>query len=302
MAVAAAMTIALNRVAFTGNDALVYAKTALITGLVTTIAWVIATFVTSPESDETLVAFYRRVHPTVYGWRRIAELVPDLPQVRDVASNAFNWVMGVILVYGCLFGIGKLVFGEWMWGILLLALASRGLSHLLGSLAPRLGDAFGHRDSRHNSLSGRGGDDVRDRRHDPRHRQGRPGARATRPRGDAPEAAPGPDGGADRAGRSAGGGKGGVDGGVGRGREVAAEAGEETDAAGLAGDEAGRRPRGRGTRRPGEGEDRLVESGSKTSSLMARGTRTKRCPRPRTPGRSPRSPCRWRRRRRRGTG
>jgi uncharacterized sodium:solute symporter family permease YidK len=123
MLVAAAMTIGLNRVTFTGNDALVYAKTALITGLVTTIAWVIATFVTAPESDETLLGFYRRVRPTVYGWRRIAGLAPDIPEVRDVASNAFNWVMGVILVYGCLFGIGKLVFGEWGWGLLLLVLA-----------------------------------------------------------------------------------------------------------------------------------------------------------------------------------
>jgi hypothetical protein len=59
----------------------------------------------------------------VYGWRRIAELTPEMPQVRDVAGNAFNWVMGVILVYGCLFGIGKIVFGEWGSGLLLLALA-----------------------------------------------------------------------------------------------------------------------------------------------------------------------------------
>ena len=124
MAVAAAMTIGLSRVNFTGNTALVYAKTALITGLFTTIAWIIATYVTPRESDQTLIAFYKRVHPTVYGWKRIAKLVPELPEVRDVASNAFNWLMGCILVYGCLFGIGKLVFGEWGWGLLLLALSA----------------------------------------------------------------------------------------------------------------------------------------------------------------------------------
>ena len=124
MAVAALMTIALSRVSFTGNDSLVYAKTALITGAVTTIAWIVATFITPPESDATLIAFYRRVHPTVYGWKHIAKLAPELPEVRDVSSNAFNWVMGVILVYGCLFGIGKLVFGEWTWGILLLVIAA----------------------------------------------------------------------------------------------------------------------------------------------------------------------------------
>ena len=123
MATAALMSIGLSRIPFVGNDALVYAKTALITGLVTTIAWIVATFVTDPESDETLIGFYKRVHPTVYGWKRIAKMVPELPEVRDVASNAFNWVMGVILVYGCLFGIGKLVFGEWGWGLLLLAIA-----------------------------------------------------------------------------------------------------------------------------------------------------------------------------------
>jgi len=124
MIAAAAVTIGLRNVSFAGNDALVYAKKTLITGGLTTIAWLVVTFVTRAESNATLVAFYRRVHPTVYGWKRIAKLAPELPEVKDMAGNAFNWLMGVILVYGCLFGIGKLVFQQWGQGILLLALAA----------------------------------------------------------------------------------------------------------------------------------------------------------------------------------
>jgi solute:Na+ symporter, SSS family len=110
MIAAAAVTIGLRNVSFAGDDALVYAKKTLITGGLTTIAWVVVTFLTRAESNATLVAFYRRVHPTVSGWKRIAKLAPELP--------------GVILVYGCLFGIGKLVFQQWGQGILLLALAA----------------------------------------------------------------------------------------------------------------------------------------------------------------------------------
>ena len=124
MIASALTTIALNGVSLAGSDAVVYAKRSLIIGAITTIAWVAVTLLTSPESDKTLVEFYRRVHPTVYGWRSIAKLVPELPEVRDVGSNAFSWVMGIVLVYGSLFGIGKLIFGQWGWGTLLLALAA----------------------------------------------------------------------------------------------------------------------------------------------------------------------------------
>ena len=124
MLAAAVVTFALNRVTFAGNGAVVYAKTALITGGITTVVWVLATFVTRPDSEETLIGFYRRVHPTVYGWKRIAKLVPELPEVRDVAGNTFDWLMGCVMVYGCLFGIGKIVFQQWAWGIALLIISA----------------------------------------------------------------------------------------------------------------------------------------------------------------------------------
>jgi solute:Na+ symporter, SSS family len=124
MIAAAGVTLALQHVQLGGNGPVVYAKSALITGGITTVAWIVTTFITKPESEATLIAFYRRVLPTVYGWKHIARQVPELPEVRDVSSNAFDWAMGVLLVYGCLFGIGKLVFQQWMWGIVLLVIAA----------------------------------------------------------------------------------------------------------------------------------------------------------------------------------
>jgi len=125
MSVAAAVTLILKfGVSFSGDDTIVDAKSALITAACTTVAWVIATFLTPAESQEKLLAFYRRVHPSVYGWRHIAELAPELPEVRDFGSNAFNWIMGCLLIYCTLFGIGKLVFQEWGSGVVLLIIAA----------------------------------------------------------------------------------------------------------------------------------------------------------------------------------
>jgi len=125
MIAAAAVTVILERwAAFSGSEPVVFAKSALLTAGCATVAWVVATFLTPAESDEKLVAFYRRVRPTVHGWKRIARLAPEVVEVRDLGRNALDWVMGCLMIYCSLFGIGKLVFGEWLAGVLLLAVAA----------------------------------------------------------------------------------------------------------------------------------------------------------------------------------
>jgi SSS family solute:Na+ symporter len=130
MIVAAAVTLVLSGVSFAGNSAVVFAKSSLITALCTTAAWVVATFLTPAEPEERLLQFYRRVHPAVYGWKRIARQAPELVEVRDLSANALNWVMGCLLIYSSLFGLGKIIFGDWLTGIILLAIAA-GAGYLI---------------------------------------------------------------------------------------------------------------------------------------------------------------------------
>jgi SSS family solute:Na+ symporter len=138
MSVAAIITLILKfKVSFTGADTIIDSKTALITAGGTTLAWLIATFLTPAEPREKLLAFYRRVHPAVYGWRNIAKQAPDLPEVRDLGSNTFNWIMGCVMVYCSLFGIGKFVFQEWSAAIVLLCVAAAAAGLVFWDLSRR---------------------------------------------------------------------------------------------------------------------------------------------------------------------
>jgi len=124
MVAAFVVSISLQWVSFAGNSSVVFAKTAMITTAATTFVWLITTLLTRPEADDRLLKFYRKVQPTVHGWERIARLAPEIAPVRDLASNAFDWVMGCTLVYCCMFGIGELVLQAWLAGFLLLAIAA----------------------------------------------------------------------------------------------------------------------------------------------------------------------------------
>jgi Na+/proline symporter len=109
---------------FGGSAPVAFAKTALATTAITTVAWIIVTYVTKPESEKVLVDFYRKVRPHAAGWTPIARLVPEVPQTRDLGGNLLNWILGCIMVYGILFGVGKIIFGAMELGFGLLAIAA----------------------------------------------------------------------------------------------------------------------------------------------------------------------------------
>jgi hypothetical protein len=92
---------------------------------VTTVAWLVTTFMTQPEPAHVLDAFYKRVRPGGPGWRVVAErLGYGREPIPGGALAWTNWIAGIIAVYSTLFGLGKLVFGQMGSGLGLLAIAA----------------------------------------------------------------------------------------------------------------------------------------------------------------------------------
>jgi len=101
---------------------------------VTTVAWVATTFLTSPEPNATLDAFYRRVRPGGPGWREVsARLGYGRESIPGGALAWTNWIAGIIAVYATLFGLGKLVFGQLGAGLGLLAIAAAAFAWIARS-------------------------------------------------------------------------------------------------------------------------------------------------------------------------
>jgi len=97
-----------------------FAYLVLITVLVTTAAWLMVTYLTAPEKKETLVAFYRRVHPSARLWGPIAKEVPDVQPDKDGIFNLIDWLSGVAMIYLLLFGTGNIIFGNTATGTLMM--------------------------------------------------------------------------------------------------------------------------------------------------------------------------------------
>lgn len=137
MIVALACTIFLHAAnPFSGQpEFIVFAKTTLLTTLVTTVAWVVVTFATKPESDEMLLKFYRKVRPDAAGWKRVAAMAPETPQTHDLGTNLVSWLLGCVMVYCTLFGVGEICFERYSLGAMILLAAIISAAVLYGRIA-----------------------------------------------------------------------------------------------------------------------------------------------------------------------
>jgi SSS family solute:Na+ symporter len=89
----------------------------------TSVCWIVVTFVTQPTALQTLREFYARVHPGGW-WRPIAEQMPEVRQDTGYKVLVVDWLAGVVLVYDVLFGIGKLILGEYGTALAFFAVAA----------------------------------------------------------------------------------------------------------------------------------------------------------------------------------
>src|SRR5256885_2380644 len=101
-----------------------FAQIVLTTVAVTTVVWLAVTFLTRPESEQTLVAFYRRTRPSRAGWGPVAALAPAVRPSADGLANLIDWVAGCVLGYGVLFGVGELLLQGTRAGLVLLVVAA----------------------------------------------------------------------------------------------------------------------------------------------------------------------------------
>ncbi|RMG24067.1 MAG: Na+:solute symporter [Bacteroidetes bacterium] len=107
----------------------VWSRIVISVGL-TTVIWLVTTFLTKPEDEDTLIAFYQKTHPGGPGWNHIRQAAArkgmkmgDEHKKWDVPDGILAMLMGCVLVYSTLFATGNWLYGHWIPALLLTGLA-----------------------------------------------------------------------------------------------------------------------------------------------------------------------------------
>ena len=97
----------------------------LITIGVTTVCWVLAAYLAPQTDRETLVAFYRKVHPVGPGWKAIRREAGISETAVERADNIplalLGWVAGCTMIWSSLFAVGNFLYGRTPYALTLLA-------------------------------------------------------------------------------------------------------------------------------------------------------------------------------------
>jgi Na+/proline symporter len=101
---------------------------------VTTVGWIVVTFLTPPVNTETLRAFHAKIRPLGRGWDAVVppkgRTEPDgsgeseSESVGELTAGLLSWFLGCVLVYAALFGTGFLLYGNVTGGVIALIVAA----------------------------------------------------------------------------------------------------------------------------------------------------------------------------------
>ena len=94
----------------------------VIGALLTTIVWILATYLTPQDDEETLRNFVKKVNPGGPGWTKYSDGISSEPW--PVPNGILCMVLGCVAVYGFLLGVGQLIYGQTGLGIIICGLGT----------------------------------------------------------------------------------------------------------------------------------------------------------------------------------
>jgi SSS family solute:Na+ symporter len=121
MATALVVSLSAQAAGLSGDDPRGFAWLLLLTTSVTTVVWLAVTYATAPEPAAKLREFYARARPGGPGWRSIASTADTDARI---GGGLLVWVLGCVVVYLGLFGIGGIVLGRYWQGGVAVVLAA----------------------------------------------------------------------------------------------------------------------------------------------------------------------------------
>jgi solute:Na+ symporter, SSS family len=94
---------------------------------ITTVGWLLVTFLTQPEKDEVLLSFYRKVTPAAFGWKKVLDRYPAEKQEQGQLPKEIGLMLtGTVMVYAALFSTGFFIYGNILAGSIAAVIAVVG--------------------------------------------------------------------------------------------------------------------------------------------------------------------------------
>ncbi|MFC1628736.1 hypothetical protein ACFL3H_06440 [Gemmatimonadota bacterium] len=105
---------------------------------ITTAGWITVMLLTRPASQETLQAFYDKIHPLGPGWKKVVDTSGVVESGETLTASFLGWFLGIAIVYSALFGTGFFLYGKTLLAVICTLVFALSTWFLL-KLLPRLG-------------------------------------------------------------------------------------------------------------------------------------------------------------------